>query len=159
MFNEDQILPLQISRPWFRAYGLLRLESQVLVLEYQLQDRLLGFLRSGVRTVHLPYLSFHDAHLHKTWRGHRILELKTSSLHPFRAIPGAQQGSCWLEVHRQHQSQAEAFFNLLQLRLSEYHLAQLNAEFEAPLALPEKSWTAQLKNRWTNQMGAWLLRR
>lgn len=145
MLDEHCILPFSINLPMYRAYGLLRLDAQVVVMEFQLVDRFLGILRSGVRTLHLPYLSLTGADLQKGWTGGRTLILRTSSLHHLRRVPGALQGSCWLQVQRANRQQADIFANALLLKLAECQLDRLNQAFEdQPLALAP-SWNARLK--------------
>ena len=144
MLDEPGVLPFHINLPLYRAYGLLRLDAQVIVMEFQLVDRWLGLLRSGVRTLHLPYLALSGVELQKSWTGTRTLVLKASSLHPLRRIPGALQGHCWLQVQRIHREQADIFSNALLLKLSEYQLARLTQSFEQdPLRL-EPSWNERL---------------
>ncbi len=144
MLDEPGVLPFHINLPLYRAYGLLRLDAQVIVMEFQLVDRCFGLLRSGVRTLHLPYLALSGVELQKSWTGSRTLVLKATSLHPLRRVPGALQGHCWLQVQRVNREQAEIFFNALLLKLSEYQLERLSHGFEHdPLRL-EPSWNERI---------------
>ncbi|PKL76846.1 MAG: hypothetical protein CVV27_08175 [Candidatus Melainabacteria bacterium HGW-Melainabacteria-1] len=145
MLDEPGILPFHINLPLCKAYGLLRLDSQVVVMEFQLIDRWLGMLRTGVRTLHLPYLELMGAELQKNWTGSRSLVLRASSLHPLRRVPGSLQGHCWLHIQRAHRPQAEIFYNALLLKLSEYHLERLSQAFDDdPLRL-EPSWNERIR--------------
>lgn len=145
MLEGPGVLPFHINLPLFKVYGLLRLDTQVLVMEFQLLDRAFGLFRSGVRTLHLPFLALTGVELQKAWTGHRTLVLKASSLHPLRRVPGALQGHCWLRIQRQHREQAEIFYSALLLKLSEYQLERLNGMHDAaPLTL-EPGWNAKFK--------------
>lgn len=143
LMDEPGVLPFHITLPCSRAYGLLRLESQAVVLEFQLMDRWLGLLRSGVRTLHLPYLTLSGVELTKRWNGTRQLVLKAPSLHALRRVPGALQGHCWLQVQRGHRHQAEVLYSALLLKLSEYQLERLQASLP-PAELPP-DWNTRIK--------------
>jgi len=125
MFSEALYLPFSVSNFWYGAYGVMRLEPHALALEFQLIDRWLGCWRSGIRTVYVPYVSFHAAERQQQRWKRQFLVLKSASLHPFRAIPGALQGQCWLQIPVQASAELELFLNQLQLKLSSSQLEQL----------------------------------
>lgn len=143
MSHHAPTLPFYVNFAMGQAIGLLRLEPQALVLEYQWVDRLMGLYRSRIHTLHLPYLAIQQAELQKSWPRKQCLVLKAASLLPFRHVPGALQGYCWLQIQRVHRAQAQPFLDQLLYLLSEQHLEHYYRQELQPPVL-QANWTSRL---------------
>jgi hypothetical protein len=150
---EMMSLPFHVKTPLGKAFGLARLESQALVIEYQWCDRFTGMFRSRIRTVHIPYMALQNVGLQTRWHGKTSLVLQAQSLMTFRHIPAAAQGFCWLQIQRRDREQATHFIDYLQIRLSERQLEHLyRPEFLEEATNPGLTKEAQLLQPWSQKL-------
>lgn len=155
MHEDFSSLPFYVNGTWVKSFGILRLEPQVLVVEFQQFDRLTHLYRSRIRTIQIPYLSIQAAELATAWHGRSVLTLKAHSLYPFRHIPGALQGHCWIKTQRPQRQQASRFHEQLQLKLSEQHLENL---YQQELYQNEVHFSGQLDEAWHRRLARLLSR-
>lgn len=155
MHDDFSSLPFYVNGTWVKSFGILRLEPQVLVVEFQQFDRLTHLYRSRIRTIQVPYLSIQAAELATTWQGRGVLTLKAHSLYPFRHIPGALQGHCWLRTQRAQRQQARGFNEQLQIKLSEQHLEHL---YQQELYPNEANFAGHLDEAWHQRLARLLSR-
>jgi hypothetical protein len=131
--------------------GTARCEDDVLILEFQTQDSLVGLLTSKIKTLYLPLHTLAAIHFQR----HLFTAVVTLRVHNMRLaqdLPGSSQGEVRLRVARKHRKVAHAFVTELELRRAEHQLRRLDDEarqqFEQqvrrldkearqPLALPE----------------------
>jgi hypothetical protein len=131
--------------------GTARCENDVLILEFQTYNSLVGLLKSKVKILHLPLHALAAIHFQQKLFT-AFVTLRVHSMHLVQDLPGTCQGEVRLHVARKHRKIARAFVSELELRRAEHQLRRLDDEamqqFEQqvrrldnearkPLALPE----------------------
>ena len=147
-------LPFSISDVYeglAKVEGTARCEEDVLILEFQTHDSLVGLLKSTVKTIHLPLHALAAIHFQQQLFT-AVVTLRVHSMSLVQDLPGSRQGEVRLHVARTHRKVAHAFVTELELRRAEHQLRRLDDEamqpFEQqvrrlddeamqPLALPE----------------------
>ncbi len=109
--------------------GLFRLGKDGIELEFQIQDGIIGIIKSGVRTVHLNYADLESITYKKGWFGAKIV-LEATSMKVFEDLPGSEQGTCKLKVKRNDREEAEKIISTARMHLSEYKLDQLDNDHD-----------------------------
>ncbi len=107
--------------------GLFQLKDQKIVLEFDERDGFVGFMKSDVKEIEVPFSEIDSISGAKKWFSYRI-EVAASSMKTFQDIPGAEQGKLTLKVQRKDRSTAQEVVTNARLRLSEYKLNQLEHE-------------------------------
>ncbi len=107
--------------------GLFQLKDQKIVLEFDERDGFVGFMKSDVKEIEVPFSEIDSISGAKKWFSYRI-EVAASSMKTFQDIPGAEQGKLTLKVQRKDRSTAQEVVTSARLRLSEYKLNQLEHE-------------------------------
>ena len=98
------------------AAGLVYLEGNVLVLEYEKKDVMLGAYRSGVKTVEIPMEELGDVRYVKNiFKSELVIETRSMTL--VEDVPGNKQGRLRLKVPRKHWEDAAALSHELQNRI------------------------------------------
>ena len=124
--NPDLIaLPFYVSQVLYKVYGLMRLESDQLIIEYQTVENVLGLVRGPMRKAAIPLREIAEVSLSKGNFGSRQICLRLLYLHSLRKFPGVYDGFCQLRIRRAHALLAEEFVSRLELLLSEEVLRQL----------------------------------
>ena len=131
--------------------GTARCEDEVLILEFQTHDSLVGLLKSKVKTIHLPLHALAAVHFQQQLFT-AFVTLRVHSMHLVQDTPGNRQGEVRLHIARKHRKVAHSFVTELGLRRAEQQLRRVDDEamkqFEQqvrrldkeaikPLALPE----------------------
>ena len=107
--------------------GTARCEDDVLILEFQTHDSLVGLLKSKVKTIHLPLHALAAIHFQpKLFTA--CVTLRVPSMGLGQDLPGTGQGEGRLHVARQHRKVAQAFVTELELRRAEHQLRRLDDE-------------------------------
>ncbi len=117
------------------AKGVLRRESDDLVLEFQLKDGVLGLLRSDVRTIRIPIGSIEEIGLNRVWsdplhllrKGTWQLRVRTMHLRSVVDVPGHEEDGFRLTVLRKYRRVAQALLSEVDLRMVEIRLRQLES--------------------------------
>src|SRR5262245_27491394 len=127
--------------------GTARCENDVLNLEFQTHERLVGLLKSKVKTRHLPLHALAAVHFqHKRFTA--FVTLRAHSMRLVQDLPGTCQGEVRLHVARKHRKVAQAFVAELELRRAEHQLRRLDDEameqFEQQVRRLDKEATQQL---------------
>lgn len=91
------------------CHGLLRGEGPSLVLEFQLQDNLFGWLRRGPKTIRVPLAELESIELRKRWMSGADLVITAKSLTAVAAVPGSRQGRIQLRINKNDVQAAEQF--------------------------------------------------
>ncbi len=104
-----------------KADGLLRLEGTAVVLEFQIQDRALGMLKSDLKELRIPVFDIEQMDLKKPWFSRPRLVVQTETMRISRQIPGSQHGMFELILDSAHQLAAK---NLI----SNFQLAKANGQ-------------------------------
>ncbi len=152
-------LPFYVSQVLYRVYGLLRLESGRLVIEYQTVENIVGMVRGPLRSVSIPLREIASVDLNKASFGGRQLDLRLLYLHSLRKFPGVYDGVCQLRIRRNNVLLAQEFVNRLELLLSEEALRQLEnprlnyAESQIPYQQLPESKIEHLQKVWEGIKG------
>jgi hypothetical protein len=97
--------------------GLLRLEGDSLVLEFETKDGVLQLLKSGVKRIALPLTEVEACQWKPGWFGGKI-ELSVRSLAALDGIAGAAQGRVTLGVSRKDRDKAFGLVASVELALA-----------------------------------------
>jgi hypothetical protein len=111
------------------AKGLFRLEKDGVGLAFEIEDGIVGIVKSGVKTVHLNYADLESITYKKGWFSARIV-LEASSMRVFEDLPGSEQGTCKLKVKKKDRKEAEKIISTARMHLSEYKLDQLDSDHD-----------------------------
>ncbi|MDX9757621.1 MAG: hypothetical protein RBU27_00525 [Bacteroidota bacterium] len=109
------------------GHGRLSADEQGLMLEYRIEDALVGVVKSAVREIRIAYDDIDDIAFIDRWYRRRVV----IQLHHMRAIadfPAAKSGRIILKISRAARERARELFSYSSLRISEARLRQ----FEAP---------------------------
>src|SRR5690606_27054986 len=86
-----------------RADGLVRLEGSSLVLEFQVQDRALGVLKSELKELRIPNSEIKHMELKTGWLARPRLCVQTETMRVYRQIPGSRHGTFELNMDNGHE--------------------------------------------------------
>lgn len=97
------------------THGLLRLESNVLVMEYQTQDGVFGVVKSDPKTLRIQ-LDYLEEAVFKAggWFGKSKLTLRLSSMQEVGKMPGAKGSEVQLKVDKKYNDAAYLFMEELE---------------------------------------------
>jgi hypothetical protein len=107
--------------------GLIRFEKDVLILEYQTKDSIVGVLKSGLKEVRIPLSELDSINFEKKLFKTQ-LTVRARKMSTFADIPANKQGEATLRFIRKNRDAAEELASNLALRISEYKLQQLDHE-------------------------------
>lgn len=97
-----------------KADGLLRLEGNTLVLEFEIQDRPLGLLKSELRELRIPIFEIEHLELANGWLRKPRLIVQTESMRVSRQIPGSEHGTFELTLEPAHKLAARHFISTVE---------------------------------------------
>ena len=107
-----------------RADGLLRLEGSSLVLEFQVQDRALGFLKSELKELRIPVSEVEHLELKTGWFTRPRLRVQTETMRVSRQIPGSRHGTFELTIDNGHQLAARHLISSIETSKAERRSSQ-----------------------------------
>jgi hypothetical protein len=93
------------------CHGLLRGEGNHLVLEFQVQDNIFGWIRGSPKIARVPLSELESVELRKGWFRDSILVIAAKSLASVAALPGSRQGRIELKIAKKDKAAAEQFVN------------------------------------------------
>ena len=118
--------------------GMVRLESNQLVIELETRDGIFGVLRSGVKTISIPYIELESVTFRRGFfRGGR-LRICAHRLSTLANIPGQQGAEIELMITRRHRSKAMYLASTAKLSIAELSLEQVRMK-DAPATRAERS--------------------
>jgi len=132
----SQPVPVELESTWAglaESTGLLRLEGEVLVIEFETKDGVLQVLKSGPKHHRIP-LSEIEACSWKPgwfWSGGK-LEVSTRNLGVLGGIPGAAQGRIALRVRHRDRDAAFGLAASVELMLAHQMLRVADAAAPPP---------------------------
>ena len=97
--------------------GLLRLEAETLILEFETKDDVVQMLKSGVKRVAVPLAEVDACRWKPGWFGGKI-ELSVRSMSVLTGIAGASQGRVALGVARKDRDKALGLVSNVELSLA-----------------------------------------
>ena len=128
--------------------GTAHCENDVLILEFQTHDNLVGLLTSKIKTLHLPLHALAAIHFQQKLFT-AFVTLRVHSMRLMQELPGTSQGEVRLQVARKHRKVAQAFVTELELRHAEHQLRRLDDEamqqFEQQVRRLDKEARKQLE--------------
>ncbi len=97
--------------------GLIRLEADVLIMEFETKDSLVGFLKSKLKEVQVPLnelsaVSFKKKHFKA------LLTLSSNKMSLFADVPASKQGEVTLQFARKNRDEAEHLASSLSQKVS-----------------------------------------
>ena len=113
-------VPVRLEDSWagFASNsGLLRLEGESLVLDFETRDELLNMLKSGVKRLALPLKEIETCRWVPGWFGGKI-ELSLRDMRLLEGIAGASQGRLKLTVARRDRDLAFGLVTNIDLALA-----------------------------------------
>lgn len=126
----SQSVPFEISEVSYglkKARGLMRLKKEGIELEFEVEDSFIGFFKSGVTTILVPFSDLEEIKFDKGWFSGKVT-LEGTSMKAFQDIPGTEVATCTLKIERKHKKEAEALISKARMLLSEYRLNRMDGE-------------------------------
>jgi len=109
--------------------GLLSLEGDDLVLEFEMKDALVGVIRTGPRTVRFPVTDLAEVGLRLGWFQQRLV-LRSRSLKLLADLPGRDGAELVLYCRRRDRAILRHVYAAVQDRLTSASLKRLDADAE-----------------------------
>jgi hypothetical protein len=107
------------------CHGLIRDEGDHLALEFQVQDSLVGLIKSGVKQIRIPLADVASVALERKWLGMSTnLIIQLSHMQPIQEVPGMEQGRLTLGIARKDRAAAAKF-------VADLHVAEEGIEDNA----------------------------
>lgn len=128
MFQQEHAVPFYITGVnggLTEVDGLLKVENNTLVLEFQSADAIIGLVKSGVKEVSIPFDAIRRVELRKSWFSTKIL-ISTKTMAAVKDIPGSKAAAVVLKIKRDHKVDAMDLNSQIQLAFSEYKLNLLD---------------------------------
>jgi len=111
------------------AHGIIRLEDDTLVLEYQTKDSIVGIIKSDVKIIRLPLLKLSSIKFEKKWfKGY--LHINAKSMMTLADVPGSEHGTLRLVISSKYKTLAEQLSIDADLRIAELNLKNLDTDME-----------------------------
>lgn len=116
-----------VSQGFRKAKGLVKLEREELLFEFQVSDAFFGIINSDVEEVRISLSDLQSVEYNKGWFSSKIV-LEAHSLRAFEEIPGTDQAECVLKIKRKDREDAERLVSKIRLVMSEMKLKDLDEE-------------------------------
>jgi hypothetical protein len=132
MSSEELVLPFAIPHVYegfAKAEGLARLRRDGLVLEFEVQDAIVGMARSGLKEVVIPLQEIDSVDVRQGWL-RTTLVVRVKSLRIVEEVPNSRQGRILLRVPFKERRAAERFAATLEGYMTEAALEQLDENGE-----------------------------
>jgi hypothetical protein len=107
------------------AEGLIRYESNRVVIQYKIKDALGISLKSDVKELHLGMDDLASLEIKDWWITLRLI-LTVKSMRLIQELPNARSGEVTMKVARKHRKSLKDFVSTTRLALSEFRLNQLD---------------------------------
>jgi len=103
-----------------KGHGLIHDEGNCLCLEYQVQDKVVGLIKSGIKKVRIPLADLASVALERKWFGmSTFLVIQGARMEALKDVPGMEQGRLVLGVARKDREAAAKF--VAELHVPEDH--------------------------------------
>jgi hypothetical protein len=105
-----------------RVNGMLILQQQMLTLEFQVKDALLGgFFKSRAKSMRIPLMQIESVRFKKSFFGDS-LTIQVTSISLLEGLPTAHPGELKLSTRKQDRERAQQFESRIGLLISELRL-------------------------------------
>ncbi len=115
--------------------GIARLDSDGLVLEFQIKDNVLGLLKSAPREVRIPFGDLAEASFKRGFFSGAI-RLRARRLTILASIPGSNASELILTCKRRDRPVAQDLASRLSMRILEHDLREMADSSRPPLPRP-----------------------
>ncbi|MDE2815571.1 MAG: hypothetical protein OXK81_02580 [Chloroflexota bacterium] len=105
--------------------GLLSISSDVLTLEFQIKDGLIGAFKSRVKKVELPFDQIREVQLQSNMLGTN-LTVVADSIQLVEDVPNAKQGEFKVKFPRSHRKEAATLAREASVRVSQNKIDRLD---------------------------------
>jgi len=110
-----------------RIDGIVRLEGDILELEYLIKDCFIGLIKSGVKDLPIPLDEIESIRFKRSvFNGRLSIRLRTMRM--ASQIPGADQAEVKLQIVRVNFEVAQSIVSEIDAALSEHRLRQLTEQ-------------------------------
>ena len=107
------------------ARGILRLEPEHLVLEFDVRDELIGMFNSSVSQARVPLAEVESLEVSaRLWR--TTLAIRTASMASIADVPGRSQEGVRLSIARKYREDARMLASEVELRIAELRLGEID---------------------------------
>jgi len=127
MDSSIHILPFTLSESdnfLTESSGIIRLDRDTLVIEYQTRDAVLGVIKSGVKEVNLSLSSIQNISFKKGFFSNK-LRIQAKAMKALEKVPGSLHGAVDMKIKRADRNTAEYLVSAANLRLSEMKIEAL----------------------------------
>jgi hypothetical protein len=107
--------------------GLLHVERDHLLLEFEMKDSILGVIKSGAKELEISYFDLNKVEYKRSLFKSRLI-LSVNNMRVLSAFPGAKDGVIALKIKRRYKGEAEDIESYVNLRIAELKLEQLERE-------------------------------
>ena len=104
--------------------GIMQVNKDSLVLEYQVKDNILGMLKSDTKRLLIPYNNLTEVRYKRNWFISRF-HLYVNSMQILGKFPIGKDGRITLKINRKRSHTAKELESYINLRLSEIRLEML----------------------------------
>lgn len=118
-------VPFSFSTNHSQVDGILRVDAEDLVFEYQSKDAFIGVFKTGVKETRVPIGDLSDVVFHRRWFGSR-LRIQARTLRAVADVPGNSEGTVVLGIRRRNRRAAAMLAAELSRMQAEALLAHLN---------------------------------
>ncbi|MEM7374913.1 MAG: hypothetical protein AAF587_40345 [Bacteroidota bacterium] len=109
--------------------GILRLEKQTIILEYQVKDNIIGMIKSKPKDLRIPYEELEEVSYKVNWFVSNF-RLHVSSMRILGEFPAGKDGVIKLRINRKQKESAKQLASHINLTLSEYRLKMMGDDEE-----------------------------
>lgn len=113
-----------VNHGFVEVKGLLHVNSNELVLEFDERDAFMGVIKSDLKEVRIPFSDIEAIEVKKRFFSMRA-EIISTSMRTLQDVPGADQGRVKMKIRRKNRDEAERVFSKARLALSEYKLNEM----------------------------------
>lgn len=108
-----------------KASGLMSWDQDRLVLEFQIEDVVIGLFKSDVEEASISVSDLLNVEFHKNiFTAKFVIEAK--SLKAIKDFPGTEQARCELKIKRRDRQKAARLASNIQLAISEHRLNEMS---------------------------------
>lgn len=126
----EKTLPFKTDRAYHgfaEVDGMLHIERDHLLLEFEVKDVFLGALKSGPKQLKIAYADLSKMnYLRSIFKSQ--MEIKVKSLRILTKFPGAKEGSIILKIKRRFKTEADDIATYVNMRIAELGLERLERE-------------------------------
>jgi hypothetical protein len=100
----------ELYQGFAKGHGLIHDEGDCLCLEYQVEDQVIGLVKSGIKQVRIPLADLASVSLERRWFGlSTYLVIQVTRMQAVKDVPGMEQGRLVLGIARKDREAAAKF--------------------------------------------------